>query len=113
MVKGSLLTLKARSTTVNGGMTRHMASDCTLTAMVQSMRVNGIRTCSTERVLKVGLTDQSLRGNTKREERMVLGSTSGQTEHAMKDSGQTMRSLAMVIMNGRMAASTWDTGKAT
>lgn len=82
---------RARSTKEDGGTIRLMVSVCTLTVMELDTRASGIRTCSTAKVPRVGLTIQSLLESISKAERTVLASTSGLTAPATKGNGKTTK----------------------
>ena len=96
----------------NGGTTRLMGSEFTLTVMGLAMKENGSKIYNTEKGTKVGLMGQSLQESIWRGAKMELENTSGQMAHVMKANGRKTRSQAMGTINGLMAENILAIGRA-
>ena len=75
----------------NGNTIKLKAMEFIPTQIMLNMKENGIKIYNMEKVLKSGRTDQYSLVNIEMEKRMVWESTNGETGHAMKVSGKTMK----------------------
>lgn len=92
-------------------MTWLTAKGSTFMLMVLSMRANGSKMSSMDKVRNVGLTVQNIAENMREAESMVRVSWFSQRAVTMKANSSIMRSPAMEVTTGLMAKNTKASGK--
>ncbi len=102
---------RAKSMKAIGETIKLMVTEYTLIVTVRDMKASGTKICSMAKEQKVGLMAQNLQESISKDEKTVLGNTSGQTVPLMKVNGMIMKQRGTVIINGVTAESTWVIGK--
>ena len=99
--------------TENGRTIKLMAMEFTITLMAQNMKESGLKTSSTERVLRFGPTMLNTKASIRKARSTDMECSSGLTTQLTTVCSTTTIFTVLVFINGLMVVNTTENGKVT